>query len=517
MSISSSASGAPLTLAVYAPFGTDSVLSTFPDGTSQELLQHPLVKNLSLVADHGANVVALIDLVGKDTYLIEIPAHHSSDVQVNSQWKQQMDAPTTLASLLQHAHQRYPASTLLLAMEGHGAGFLPDIDPTQLTSKTFTASGSIEWRISGKGSVPRLNSGEPVLPSGAPILPLPSPTLPGNHRLLSTYALGAALKAAQDAGVPKLACIHFNNCFNMSVEVLHTIAPYAEFATGYENYNFFTAGEAYPGVFAKLQAAGSATSQQLAQWFADGNHEVLAAKGHHPTVGCVVQLSRMHSIVECIDDMSDALLAALRTAEGAQRATYVGRIKAAIARAQQFDSDGNMDLDPPDELTDICSFAHELQKEDFGPFKVQQTAAALEEVLKGIKRYGDVGQPWTDPAETWDFSRPDLAMNIFLPDPMRIGKWDWRSPYYLDVNPDPAKPQVQPHIIEFVKVTDWVDFIIEYHKDVPFIGLLPAQIPEFPHFNKSYKPPRGTTPPPRGDDCGKPQPPRTAPGSSTKP
>jgi len=62
-------------------------------------------------------------------------------------------------------------------------------------------------------------------------------------------------------------------------------------------------------------------------------------------------------------------------------------------------------------------------------------------------------------------------------------------------------------------VTDWVDFIIEYHKDVPFVGLLPAQIPEFPHFNKGYQPPRG---PGGGNGCGTPQPPRTAPGS-TKP
>jgi len=479
-----------VTLAVYAAFGTDPVLSHFPDGTTQGLADHPLVQNLAKVAAEGVNVVALIDLIGDDTYLLTMKAGDAKPGDVQSRWKQDMDASQTLSGFVEHAHSTFPGTQIVLALEGHGAGFLPDLDTRQLTLENVTGSGSAQWHL-GEGLSKLVRaSGEPVVSTGAPILPMPSPTCPTNHLALSTYALGAALKAAQDAGVPRLACIHFNNCFNMSVEVLHTIAPYAEFATGYENYNFFTAGEAYPGVFAKLQAAGSATAQQLAQWFADGNHEVLAAKGHHPTVGCVVQLSRMHSIVECIDDLSDALLAALRTAGPADRAAYVARIRAAIVRAQQFDADGNMALETPDELTDICSFAHELQKEDFGAFKVQQTAAALEEVLKGIKRYGDVGQPWTDPAATWDFSRPDLAMNIFLPDPLRIGKWDWRSPYYLDVNPDPAKPQVQPNIIEFVKVTDWVDFIIEYHKDVPFVGLLPAQIPEFPHFNKGYQPPR---------------------------
>jgi hypothetical protein len=92
-------------------------------------------------------------------------------------------------------------------------------------------------------------------------------------------------------------------------------------------------------------------------------------------------------------------------------------------------------------------------------------------------------------------------MNIFLPDPLRKGLWDWRSPYYLDVNPDPTRPRVQPHIIDFVKITDWVDFIIEYHKDVPFVGLLPAEIPEFPVFNARFEPPK------RPNDPGQSYPP----------
>jgi hypothetical protein len=198
----------------------------------------------------------------------------------------------------------------------------------------------------------------------------------------------------------------------------------------------------------------------------------------------------MHSIVECIDDLSDALLAALRSSSGPQREAHANRIQSAIRRSQQFDQDGNFLLETPDQLTDIRSFAHELQKEDFGAFPVKQAAAALDEVLSDIKRYGDTGTPWVAPDRVWDFSSKELAMSIFLPDPLRIGRWDWRSPYYLDVNPDPAKPQVQRNIIEFVKVTDWVDFIIEYHKGVRFEGLLPAELPEFPHFNKHYKPPR---------------------------
>jgi hypothetical protein len=258
------------------------------------------------------------------------------------------------------------------------------------------------------------------------------------------------------------------------------VSPYAEYATGYCNYNFFTAGEAYPAVFARLAKAGSATSEELARWFAEENHRVLLENGHEPTVGCSVALSRMRDIVERVDDLSDALLAALRTASPSERPVTLAKIQKAIELAQQYDSRPDFVLEAPDELTDLDSLASELLQQDFGPFKVHAAADALRVALSGIKVYGDKGTPWMSPGSVWNFHAKNLAMNIFLPDPLRKGLWDWRSQYYLDVNPDPQKPAVQPHIIDFVKVTDWVDFLIEYHRDTPFMGLLPAVIPEFP-------------------------------------
>jgi hypothetical protein len=473
---------------VYAPFGTDEVLSTYPDGTSTTLTQHPLLQSLLRVADSGVRVSALIDRMGDDTVLVDIPPHRPADMQVVSRWKQDMNSPLTLAGLLQHAHQQQPEAAMVLALEGHGAGFLPEIDRRQLSLRNLTGNGTIEWHLSAGQGTPVLPMGSPVLPMGSPVLPMGSPVLPVNHMPLSTWGLGEALRLAQERGAPKLACLHFNNCFNMSVEVLHTVAPHADHATGYLNYNFFTSGASYPAVFQKLQAAGGATAEQIAQWFADENHAALAAKGHHPTVGGVVRLERLHEISERIDDLADALLSALRTASAATRPAIVSRIRHAIVKAQQYDTEGTMELEAPDELTDIGSFAHALLGFDFGPHKVHSAALALREALKGIKRYGDNDIPWVDEQSRWDFSAPTLAMNIFLPDPLLRGLWDWRSPYYLDVNPDPALPRVQPHIIEFLKVTDWVDFIIEYHKETRFVGLLPAAIPEFPVFNAHYEP-----------------------------
>jgi hypothetical protein len=475
-----------IVLAVYAPFGTDPVLSGFPDGTTHDLMAHPLVANLQKVAATGVHVVALVDMFDDDTYLVQIPAYRPAELQAESRGKQQMDAGATLSEFLTLAHGLAPEANLVLSMEGHGAGFLPDLDKRLFTVPNFTANGSVQWRIgAGMGdesmiSMPFKADGEPLLPEGSPVLPIGGPTCPTNHLAPSTWAIGAAFQQAQGRGMPKVAVVHLNNCFNMSVELLHTVSPYADFATGYCNYNFFTAGAAYPLVFEQLAAAGGTTREQLARWFAAANHAVLLAAGHEPTVAGTVDLARMHDIAEKVDDLSDALLAALRTAPESDRPRFVDMIRSAIEKAQQYDSRPDFLLETPDELTDLDSLAASLLDFDFAPYKVGPAAEALRKALYGIKQYGDTDSPWMDPNVVWDFASPDLAMNIFLPDPLLNGLWDWRSQYYLDVNPDPTKPRVQPNIIDFVKVTDWVDFLIEYHRETPFQGLLPPLIPDIP-------------------------------------
>lgn len=497
--------------AVYAPFGSDETLSTYPEGSSQTLAQHPLVQGLMKVAAQGIHVAALIDRRDDDTWLVEIEAGKPAEAQITSRWKQDMAAPANLAGFLRHAHRSRPTAAIVLALEGHGAGYLPEIDRRQLSLANMTGSNpKFEWRLDASGGAPVLPGGSPLLPGGSPLLPGGSPLLPGgspllptNHMPLSTWGLGAALKAALDAGVPKLSVIHFDNCFNMSAEVLHTVAPYAEYAAGYPNYNFFTAGEGYPGVFAALVQQGTSTAKELAHAFAKGNQKILEAKGNHPTIGCAVRLERMKDVTERLDDLADALLAALRTPppHSQARQLVVQAIGKAILEAQQYDTEAGYLLEAPDQLTDLASFAAALLNQDFRPHPVHAAAKALRDALQGIKVYGSTDMPWVAAGSgiVWDFASDALAMNIFLPDPLLRGLWDWRSPFYLDINPDPNKPRVQPHIIDFVKVTDWVDFIIEYHKESrEWVRLLPAAIPEFPVFNASFDPKK--VPPPGGPD-----------------
>jgi hypothetical protein len=176
------------------------------------------------------------------------------------------------------------------------------------------------------------------------------------------------------------------------------------------------------------------------------------------------------------------------------RPVVVATIEAAITRAMNFDVNGNFDLETPDSLTDIRSFAFELTKPEAKTESVKPAATELVQLLEGIKRYGETEGSYMLPGNVWDFSRNELAMSIFLPDPLRTGIWDWRAPYYLDKAPDPNGPQ--PHSIGFLRDTRWVDFIIEYHRETRFLRLLPATTPLFPVYDRKWKDrPRDDQPP----------------------
>jgi hypothetical protein len=192
-----------VTLAVYAPFGTDAVLSSYPDVNPLTINQHPLVINLVEVSKRGVNVSALIDLYHDDTWLVEISASKPTSLKITSRWKQEMDAINTLSGFLRYTAQRRPGTALVLALEGHGAGYLPEIDLSQLNTANLTQNGSIEWHITEGEGAPLLPMGSPLLPMGSPLLPMGSPLLPVNHMPLSSYGLGKALKdALAGSGVP---------------------------------------------------------------------------------------------------------------------------------------------------------------------------------------------------------------------------------------------------------------------------------------------------------------------------
>lgn len=490
--------------AVYAPFGTDETLSRFPPSRSQPpVARQPLVKALQKVAALGVNVSALLDLYDDDTYLVEIAAGCPKDICIVSAWKQDMSSPLALAGFLRRTHHRFPGSTLVLSIEGHGGAFLPEIDFARITSSSLTqgsdASGrrSFRWIQTEASSRFEPDDGLPALPIRTPVLPIRTPVLAATRLPMSTWALGAALRSAIKSGVPRPAIVNFANCFNASVEHLHTVAPYADFATGYANYNFFTAGDTYPQVFSLLKQAGSASAEQLAKWFATENGKVLKAKKNHPTLGATVELSRMRAIAKAIDAMALALTAALRTGVKAERDDALGRINQAARQAQHYDTQQGFELEVPDQFMDINSFAQQILTH-FPSGSAGRNAAIragatqVSTAASGLWQFGHFDRPYLDENKIWDFRSQDLGLSIFFPDPDREGLWDWRSPYYLSGTVDTNKPPAQKRVIDFLAdrkgaSPPWVAFIKEYHADVTFKGLLAARPLLFPIFNKPFK------------------------------
>lgn len=494
---------AAYTFVVYAPFGSDKALSHYPldvNGGTAGVEQHPLFLALQRIARDGNNVCALIDRVDDYSWFIEGRAG-ARQLRVQRAGKLRMDDPRSLADLLLRARRSFPTTPLVLALEGHGAGYLPHVDRSQLTPERLSDGGSlgrIHWRIDDAGAVPYDDDGNPLIGMGSPLLPAGSPMLPASEWPLTTAGLEQALQWGLGPR-QRVAVVHLNNCFNMSIELLATLAPHAEHATGYMNYNFYSGGLSYPAVLRR--ARDGASSAEVARLFALGNQAMLGAD--YPTTGASVDLKRFRG-PDGIGARFLALAAALRAALAAHpvieaggivtlppaRQQVVDAIRDTLERVQRYDSATRYRLDSEDELLDVLSLAHAFVDSALPDVAVRGAATALRDALKDIRVYGERGVPQLgqpDPV-AWDLDDEGLAMNVLCPDPALKGLWDWRSAFYLQTTPS----DVQPLLIDFLSQDDsWIGFIVEYHRGVPFRGFRPASIPAFPA--KPYR---------RGNDGG---------------
>jgi hypothetical protein len=155
-------------------------------------------------------------------------------------------------------------------------------------------------------------------------------------------------------------------------------------------------------------------------------------------------------------------------------------------------------------MTDLGSLAKELQAE-FAGTPIADAAGDLLLALAGIWLYGDHERPWLDETQVWDFRARHLGLNVFLPDPDLKGVWDWRSPYYLAGKTGTGQPPSIRQQIGFLLEraggtrAPWVQFLVDYHRGVPFDGYQRALRPVFPVYNPEFKP---KYPPPGQDGPG---------------
>ena len=150
----------------------------------------------------------------------------------------------------------------------------------------------------------------------------------------------------------------------------------------------------YPQVFRRLALDGAVSPEVLAGWFVDENHQLLQARGRHPLVGGALSLSRMPAIAQAVERLSDALLSELRSTKHPKRARR--RISNAMVKAQQYDTNGDLSLEGPDQLTDLGSLAHWLATDLEDWVAVHAAATELRTLLAGIKRVGDTDSPWME-------------------------------------------------------------------------------------------------------------------------
>ena len=103
--------------------------ASIPDDKRKAIRSKPLVKHLLAVARQGVHVSALIDLFDDDSYLVEIPAYErptdGDPLRVEAAHECAAGVGRISAP---HAPSISVFDRSVLAFEGHGAGYLPEID-----------------------------------------------------------------------------------------------------------------------------------------------------------------------------------------------------------------------------------------------------------------------------------------------------------------------------------------------------------------------------------------------------
>ncbi|MDM8520113.1 clostripain-related cysteine peptidase [Anaerolineales bacterium HSG6] len=321
--------------------------------------------------------------------------------------------PNTLVEFASWAQSQYPGKFTFLSLVGHGGGWGHPIYPGQGRHSDWgggpTFTGGMLWDAHPKNTMPT----EPMT--------------------------GALKWLTMDN---PLDVIYLDSCLMSGVEVMSSIAPYAEYIIAHENLTWAI----YPYHDYLKQVDGNTQPEALAEHIAQSFIENLPT--NNPAQIGVIDTSRMPKVELTLDALSISLSHTLTTSRSA--------ISQSLIAAMHLEENEDWWINQNDDYVDAYDFATQLIAHDDIPANVKTDAQELQQAITEtmLVNHAKDGVAWPsyqagyNHPQTWTLSRLEgLSLYFPLED-------DWRRPHYgADALPT------------FAGKTHWDEFIQAWHKD----------------------------------------------------
>lgn len=360
-------------------------------------------------------VVILADLgAADDTHIVVATGGVATTINCLPNSDQELDANIkeydvtdgeTLANFLLWGQAAFsPYSSKVFSYIGHGNPVTPYSNPAiaeLVTDTVSTVSQSIQT-VNALSPLPtRLDANPSFTDHHAPG--------EGELGLITPYALQVALSRATNNGAGNFSIVDLLHCFAASIDELYEVAPYTAGIVASPNYAFFD--PTMPGISFEL-----------------GTPEDIIAAYHnlhppteHPHIIMGIEADTIVSIVDAWNDVSQELMKEYN----ANPDQTTDKLLTAYRESVKYDTtvcdaDGDWALEPPDALSDMLSFATELQTAYSGANPalnnaLSSTIGDLEgSILSTASQNGVPYFDQEDPSQ-WQFLPGDSGVSLWTP------------------------------------------------------------------------------------------------------
>ena len=360
-------------------------------------------------------VVILADLgEADDTHIIVATGGVATIINCLPNSDQKLDASIqeydvtdgeTLANFLLWGQDTFsPYSSKVFSYIGHGNPVTPYSNPpiADLITNTVSTSNKSTQSATALSPLPtRLDANPSFTDHHAPG--------EGQLGLITPYALQVALRRATNNGANNFEIVDLLHCFAASIDELYEVAPYTSGIVASPNYAFYD--PTMPGISFEL-----------------GTPEDIIAAYHnlhppteHPHIIMGIEADTIVSIVDGWNDVSQELM----NEYNASPDQTTDRLILAYRNSVKYDTtvcdaDGDWALEPPDALSDMLSFATELQTA-YGGINPTLNSALSSTIndLQGsiLATVSQNGVPYFDQEDPsyWQFLPGDSGVSLWTP------------------------------------------------------------------------------------------------------